>query len=170
MREGIGEEHPFCDSGQNLFILLYLVVWIADSFWLRLSTFLMGSFHWFVRGSLALIFVIVGLYLVQGAHKVVFAEVPSDPKVIDWGVFSYVRHPLYLGVLLIMIGLFFWSLSLLSISIWVGFFFFYERMASYEEEDLIKIFGENYRDYQRRVGKWFPKLLQPNLDNLRNDK
>jgi protein-S-isoprenylcysteine O-methyltransferase Ste14 len=159
MQEGIGEEHPFCDSGQYFFILFYLVAWIADSFWLRWSTFQIGSFNWMVRGSLTLIFIIVGFYLVQGAHKVVFDEAPIDPQVVDWGVFSFVRHPMYLGVLLILIGLFFWSLSLLSICIWVGFFFFYDRMASYEEEDLIRIFGENYRDYQRRVGKWFPKFV-----------
>ena len=159
LHEGIGEEHPSCDSGQNIFIVLYLVAWIADSFWLRWSTFLMGSFHWLLRGSLALMCIIVGVYLVQGAHKVVYDEAPANPQVIDWGVFSIVRHPMYLGVLIIMIGLFFWSFSLISISIWVGFLFFYDRMASYEEEDLIRIFGENYMEYQRRVGKWFPKLV-----------
>ena len=95
----------------------------------------------------------------QCTHKVVFDEAPSNPQVIDWGVFSFVRHPMYLGVLLIMIGLFFWSFSLISICIWGGFFFFYDRMASYEEEDLIRRFGEYYIEYQRRVGKWFPKLV-----------
>jgi protein-S-isoprenylcysteine O-methyltransferase Ste14 len=159
LKEGIGEEHPSCDSGQNLFIAVYLVAWIADSFWLRWSTFLMGSFHWLIRGSLTLICIIVGVYLVQGAHKVVFDEAPADPQVIDWGVFGIVRHPMYLGVLIIMIGLFCWSFSLISISIWVGFLIFYDRMASYEEEDLIRIFGEDYMEYQRRVGKWFPKLV-----------
>ena len=155
LREEIGEEHPFCDTGQNLFILLYIVVWIADSFWLQWSTFLIGSFHWLLRGSIAFISVVVGVYLVQGAHKAVFDEALPDPKVIDWGVFSFVRHPMYLGVLLIMIGLFFWSFSLLSFSIWVGFFFFYDQMASYEEEALIRKFGEDYTEYQRKVGKWF---------------
>ena len=156
LQEGIGEEHPFCDSGQNLFILLFIVVWIADSFWLHWSTFLMSSIHWFIRGSIAFISIILGVYLAQGAHKAVFEEAPSDPQVIDWGVFRFVRHPMYLGVLLIMIGLFFWSFSLISISIWIGFFFFYDRMASYEERSLIRIFGEDYVKHQRNVGKWFP--------------
>ena len=155
----IGEEHPFCDTGQNLFILLYIVVWMVDSFWLHWSTFLIGSFHWLLRGSIAFISVVVGVYLVQGAHKAVFYEELPDPQVIDWGVFSFVRHPMYLGVLLILIGLFFWSLSLLSVCIWVCFFFFYDWMASYEEDDLIRIFGEDYLEYRRKVGKWFPKVF-----------
>ena len=115
--EGIGEEHPLCDSGQNIFILLYIVVWIADSFWLHWSTFLMSSIHWLLRGSIAFISIVLGVYLTQGAHKAVFDTALSDPQVIDWGVFSFVRHPMYLGVLLIMMGLFFWSFSLISIII-----------------------------------------------------
>jgi protein-S-isoprenylcysteine O-methyltransferase Ste14 len=159
MCEGFGLEHRYCDSGQNLFIFLYLVAWAADSFLFHLSIFLMHSIPWFVRGSLTLIFVLLGVYLVRGAHEVVFEEASSDPQVIDWGVFSYVRHPMYLGILLILIGLFFWSFSLLALCIWGGFFFFYNRMATFEEKDLNRIFGDKYQDYQRRVGKWFPKLV-----------
>jgi protein-S-isoprenylcysteine O-methyltransferase Ste14 len=119
----------------------------------------MGYLHWLLRGLIALISLIVGVYLIQGSHKAVFDEAPSEPRVIDRGVFGIVRHPMYLGMLLTMIGLFFWSFSLLSMCIWVGFFFFYDRMADYEEEDLIRLFGEDYKEYQRRVGKWFPKLV-----------
>jgi protein-S-isoprenylcysteine O-methyltransferase Ste14 len=158
VREGIGEEHPFCDSGQNTFILLYLVTWTVDSFWLHLSTVLTGSIHWILRGTLAAISIAVGMYLAQGAHNVVFDKSPSDPRLIDWGVFGIVRHPMYLGVLLVLLGLFLWSLSLLSLSVWICFFFFYDRMASYEEEDLLRIFGEGYEEYRRRVGKWIPVL------------
>ena len=158
MREGIGEEHPYCDSGQNVFILLYLVTWTADSFWLHLSTILTGSIHWILRGTLAVISMAAGIYLAQGAHNVVFDKPPSDPRLIDWGVFGIVRHPMYLGVLLVLLGLFLWSLSLLSLCVWICFFFFYDRMASYEEEDLLRIFGEGYEEYRRRVGKWIPVL------------
>ena len=40
MREGFGEEHPSCDSGQNVFILIFLVAWAADSFWFNFSNFI----------------------------------------------------------------------------------------------------------------------------------
>jgi protein-S-isoprenylcysteine O-methyltransferase Ste14 len=160
MQDRIGGEHPSCDYGQLLFILSYLIVWISDSFWLHYSTYLVGSFHWLLRGSLTLICMGVGIYLALGAHGLIFDEAPSNPVLIDWGVYGIVRHPMYLGVLVILIGLFFWSFSLISISLLVGFFFFYDRMASYEEKDLIRIFGDQYRDYQKRVGKWFPRLVK----------
>jgi protein-S-isoprenylcysteine O-methyltransferase Ste14 len=157
LQERIGEEHPFCDSGQYLFILSYLIVWMSDSFWLHYSTFLIGSFHWLLRGSLTLICIIVGVYFAQGAHELVFDEAHSNPQVIDWGVYGIVRHPMYLGVLLILLGLIFWTFSLTSMSIWLGFFFFYDRMASYEEEDLLRLFGKAYSEYQKKVGKWVPR-------------
>ena len=156
-QERIGEEHPFFDSGQHLFILLYLIVWISDSFWLHYSTFLIGSFHLLLRGSLTLICIIPGVYLVQGAHELIFDETHSNPQFIDWGVYGIVRHPMYLGVLLILLGLFFWTFSLTSMSIWLGFFFFYDQMASYEEEDLLRLFGKAYSEYQIKVGKWVPR-------------
>ena len=159
MRSGFGEEHPYCDAGQNFFILLFIVTWATDTFWLNVSTYLMDYFHWLIRVSLTLIFVTLGIYLGREAHKMVFEEASSSPQVIEQGVFSYVRHPLYLGVLLTMIGLFFWSFSLFTLCVWLGLFIFYNHMATFEEEDLTRILGEKYKKYQRRVGKWFPKVI-----------
>jgi len=31
-------------------------------------------------------------------------------------------------------------------------------MATYEEKDLIRILGEEYTAYQKRVPKWFPGI------------
>jgi protein-S-isoprenylcysteine O-methyltransferase Ste14 len=35
------------------------------------------------------------------------------------------------------------------------FFLLYDRFASFEETKLLQAFGEEYREYQRRVPKWF---------------
>jgi protein-S-isoprenylcysteine O-methyltransferase Ste14 len=35
-----------------------------------------------------------------------------------------------------------------------------DKMATYEEKDLIRILGKEYIAYQKRVPKWCPKLLQ----------
>jgi protein-S-isoprenylcysteine O-methyltransferase Ste14 len=32
-------------------------------------------------------------------------------------------------------------------------------MATYEEKNLVKLLGEQYVSYQKRVSKWIPKLL-----------
>ena len=48
--------------------------------------------------------------------------------------------------------------SLLSLGVWVAFFIFYDKMATYEERDLIRTIGEEYVDYQKQVSKWGLKL------------
>ena len=35
---------------------------------------------------------------------------------------------------------------------------FYEYAATFEEKLLVKQFGQEYRDYQKRVPKWIPGL------------
>jgi protein-S-isoprenylcysteine O-methyltransferase Ste14 len=48
---------------------------------------------------------------------------------------------------------------LISLGLWAGIFLIYNRMAAYEERDLIRIFGREYEDYMRRVPRWFPRLF-----------
>ena len=82
----------------------------------------------------------------------------TQPKFVDSGVYAVVRHPMYLGTPLFCLSFLFISFSLLSIGIWVAFFIFYDKMATYEEKDLVRILGEEYIAYQKRVSKWFPRI------------
>ena len=58
----------------------------------------------------------------------------KEAKVIESGVYGYVRHPIYLGTLLILLGFAIATLSILSLIVWVAFFTFLDRMATYEEK------------------------------------
>jgi protein-S-isoprenylcysteine O-methyltransferase Ste14 len=63
---------------------------------------------------------------------------------------------MYLGTLLSCLAFIFISISLVSIAIWIAFFVFYDRMATYEEKSLIEILGEPYTAYRKQVSKWLP--------------
>jgi protein-S-isoprenylcysteine O-methyltransferase Ste14 len=80
----------------------------------------------------------------------------KELKVIDSGVYGWVRHPMYLGGLLVFLGFAIATLSLLSLAVWIAFFVFLDRMATYEEKDLTRMLGQQYVEYQRRVHKWIP--------------
>jgi len=43
----------------------------------------------------------------------------------------------------------------------VGIFVFYNYIAGYEEKLLEMRFGDQFRDYRRRTGKWFPRVRKP---------
>jgi protein-S-isoprenylcysteine O-methyltransferase Ste14 len=86
----------------------------------------------------------------------------GEPKFITSGVYAWVRHPMYLGSLLVLLVFFFATLSLLSLLVWVGLFVFCDRMATYEERDLYGILGEQYLNYQKQVPKWLMHIRRGN--------
>ncbi len=152
-------EHPYCDSLQLVMVTLFFVVWGLDSFVFNYSTLLAELVPLALRLFLALLSSSFGVYLSAKSLKLVFGE-EAEPKLIKSGVYSWVRHPLYLGTLMFCLGFFLASLSLLSLGVWIVFFLFYDKMTTYEEEDLIRILGEEYIAYQKRVPKWIPRPLR----------
>jgi len=158
MKEKNGE-HPFGDIGQLILLCLFLVVWITDSFFLRKSTYLSEHFPVFIRLIILALSFITAVYLFKSGHVVVQDDKRSD-GILSTGAFFYVRHPLYLASILFYFGLSVSTASLLSFSMLVMIFVFYDYIASYEEKLLIKRFGEEYTRYKKRTGKWVPRILK----------
>jgi protein-S-isoprenylcysteine O-methyltransferase Ste14 len=155
---GLGSEHPYCDRIQNVMIILYLVVWGADSLILNYSTLLSGLIPISVRIILSIFSLAIGAYFLLRSHGLALHEAGSRPKLADSGVYSLVRHPMYLGTLVFFLGFFFAIPSLFSLIILIVFSVFYDKMATHEENDLIRILGADYAAYQCRVPKWFPRF------------
>lgn len=162
----MGAEHPLNDKVQAVFLVVYFGVWGFDSFVFRFSTALAGMVPVFVRLPLGILSFVVGIYLVGKSEAAVFGRTLvgriGKPKFITSGVYAWVRHPLYLGSLLVLLGFFFATLSFLSLLVWIGLFVFYDRMATYEEQDLIRIVGEQYLNYQKQVPKWLMHIRRGN--------
>ena len=79
-------------------------------------------------------------------------------KLIFRGLYAYVRNPMILGVLTVLIGE---SITILSLNIliWTVIFFIANTLyfIIYEEPNLEKRFGDEYREYKRNVNRWFPR-------------
>jgi protein-S-isoprenylcysteine O-methyltransferase Ste14 len=156
--EELGAELPYAHLLHAVMPILFSVIWGLDSFVYEFSTVLAAFIPLLVRLGLAGVSLGMAFLLMWLSHKTLFHEIRDPPKVLDTGVFAFVRHPMYVGVLLIYVGFIFSTLSLISSAVFVGVFFVYDRMATYEEKDLMRMFGEAYSDYQRRVPKWFPRV------------
>jgi protein-S-isoprenylcysteine O-methyltransferase Ste14 len=156
MKEKNGE-HPFGDAGQLISLGLFLAVWTGDSFFLHLSTFVPVYVPLYFRLVILGLMLITAIYLFKSGHIVVGHERKPD-KVITSGVFKYVRHPLYLASILTYFGLSISTLSLLSLALSVGIFFYHNYLASYEEKLLESRFEVEYRKYKEKTGKWIPKI------------
>jgi protein-S-isoprenylcysteine O-methyltransferase Ste14 len=85
---------------------------------------------------------------------------PVDPPkhLVVRGLYRYVRNPMYVSVLTILIGeaIFFMSAQLL-IEAGVFFVLAYLFVAGYEEPTLRRKFGESYERYLQTVGRWIPR-------------
>jgi protein-S-isoprenylcysteine O-methyltransferase Ste14 len=150
-------EHPRGDTGQLILFVLFLAVWIADSFVLHFSTFPAKAVPLGVRGLLAgFLFLAAGI-LVYRSHGVLHIP-PGGKRLWTSGVFAHVRHPMYLAACLAYIGLALWTLSLASLAVTAAIIPFYDHIAGYEERFLERLFGREYTDYKARVPKWIPRL------------
>jgi len=86
---------------------------------------------------------------------------PFDPpkELVVSGLYNYVRNPMYIGVLLMLVAHFLWF-GYWSLLIYTGFFFlaFHLFVLNYEEPTLKKKFGRSYTNYMKRVPRWIPKF------------
>lgn len=80
-------------------------------------------------------------------------------QLISNGPFAIVRNPLYIGNLLICMGLVLFSGAVWFLPLFLCLFFFqYHPIVLWEEENLLSKFGSEYREYLERVPRWFPDL------------
>ena len=155
-REDLTGEHRLGDTLQLILLLLFLAIWILDSFVLGFSTFLVESIPWYVRLLAGVPVLVLASYLARAGLKAVFGNPQETPHVITRGVFSLVRHPIYLGAILFYVGLVCLTLSLASAALLVIIIPFYRFISRFEEKLLTERFGDEYRDYMRQVPMLFP--------------
>ncbi len=92
---------------------------------------------------------------VRGQHAVSWA-MPEDHQIITEPPYSRVRHPSYLGYMLMIVGMTVSWGNVVTLIPWLaipGYYF----VSLYEESMLIEQFGEEYREYMRRVNGFIPR-------------
>jgi len=164
MKERRGE-HPFGDAGQLILAVIYLVVWGCDTFVFHWSTFLKAGVPEWIRDTLMALAAFGAVALFVGGRTVISGARPDH--VVDSGPFHFVRHPLYLAALLGYFAFAVSSLSLIALALIIPVFFFYDFIAGYEQKLLEEKFGDAYRDYEARTGKWLPGLGRGRTEAVR---
>jgi protein-S-isoprenylcysteine O-methyltransferase Ste14 len=97
----------------------------------------------------------------------------GENKLITYGPFNYVRHPLYATLLITLPPLMIiWSADILFIMPWVVMFIIAHYVVSLEERGLVKTFGEDYKRFQKYVPALLPykgaggKRYREHSDNI----
>jgi protein-S-isoprenylcysteine O-methyltransferase Ste14 len=147
------EEHPIGDAGQVIFAALFLIVWVADSFVLKITTFPAAYLHVSVRLLLGVLITGLGFALLR-SHTDGYIKLGTS--VVREGPYRFIRHPIYMSVLLILLGLAVSTLSVAGMVVWSLFFGFYDYISAYEESVLSEKFGKEYTDYMQETPRWIP--------------
>jgi protein-S-isoprenylcysteine O-methyltransferase Ste14 len=83
----------------------------------------------------------------------------KQKQLVKTGLYAYVRHPLYFGIILMLVGALIF-LPTYSMMIFVIISLLYLPIGvKLEEQKLVKEFGEQYISYQREVKMLFPFLF-----------
>jgi len=157
-REDLTGEHKVGDAGQLAFAILFFAVWIVDSFFLKYTTIFDQYVPLYVKIPLAVIILGLSVYLAKAGLNIVFGEKRKEPGVIRKGVFGYVRHPVYLGEILLYLGLLILSISLAAAAVWIAASVFLHFISRYEEKLLVERFGVEYEKYMKEVRMWIPRI------------
>lgn len=83
------------------------------------------------------------------------------------GIYSIIRHPLYLGNYLMWIGIVFFTYNLYFVLIVsLGYWLYYERIMFAEERFLEKKFGDDYLNWSREAPAFVPAFRKYKKSNI----
>ena len=108
------------------------------------------------------VIILTGMLLIIFGWRKIFR---AKNQLVTTGIYSYVRHPQYLGFLLITLGMNVLWVTFSTLLLWPVLAFLYYRLAKEEDKQMEKKFGEEFLKYKNNVPTFIPKL-QKTLENI----
>jgi protein-S-isoprenylcysteine O-methyltransferase Ste14 len=140
----------------GIFPLFYLLLFIPspEIFSNPITAFLIGLCVT-LTGQIIRVVTIGLVYIIRGGKdRRIYAE-----DLVTTGIFSHCRNPLYVGNILILVGLGIASNSIIFNCIATPLFlFFWQAIVLAEENYLRDKFGTQYDAYCSKVNRWLPNL------------
>ena len=120
----------FSLNGINIFALIFLII--------------------------AAIIIILSMYKFKKIKTTISPLRPNKTSsLVNSGIYAYTRNPMYLGLLLMLFSTALFLKNLISFLIIPLFILFITKNQILpEEESLENIFGEEYKNYKKKVRRW----------------
>lgn len=111
-----------------------------------------GPFH-----ILSFVFIGAGFGMISAGWKVLYAAQRAG-QLATGGVYAYVRHPQYIGFVLVMFGFLLQWPTILTLAMFPVLVAMYVHLAREEECETLKQFGDAYRRYMTQTPGYFPRI------------
>ena len=106
---------------------------------------------------LGYMFLFVGAsMLIKGWREVYVAS--REGRLAQEGLYGKVRHPQYVGIIIALFGQIIHWPTIITVTLFPVIVAAYVVLARKEERRMLEQFGETYREYQRRVPMFIPRL------------
>jgi methanethiol S-methyltransferase len=100
-----------------------------------------------------------GILIIAGwarIHNDYWSREEGEGRLVQNGLYRYIRHPQYAGFLLIALGVLFEWATIPLIILWPVLVILYYRLARCEEYEMEEQFGAQWRDYRAKTGMFIP--------------
>ena len=114
------------------------------------------------------VLILGGFWLIGAAWKVLY-EAHKGGRLATSGAYAHVRHPQYMGFIVIMTGFVFQWPTLVTLVLFPVMLVVYRRLAIREERDVRAEFGAAYDRWAAVTPRFIPRLRQLRIGPTSND-
>ena len=158
-RENGNSEHQGLEPKDFLFVgiqVVLFVLYVLEFNLLRVHAHAIISGTGLIAFILGALVVIIAL-LQLNTNLSPFPSPKASTTLIKTGLYKFIRHPIYTGILLTAFGFALYTESLYKIIISLGLYFLFYYKSKYEEERLSQTFS-GYKRYKESTGRFFPRF------------
>ncbi len=135
-----------------------------------LALILFNAEHWFqdpfsVLQAISWLLIIASVVIVSSGFYMLRRfgkpkDVIDDTAVlVTWGIYKYIRHPLYSSLMLLALGAFLKDISLVSFALVLVASALPVAMTKVEEKENIRKFGDGYSKYIKKTKMFIPFII-----------
>lgn len=140
--------------------IVSIVLYMLAIPWISRSQVVMPSWlRWLgVAGAMSSVLLVAWIHRTLGRQYAAELAIQKDHGLVTTGPYARTRHPMYTAL-----NMFSFSLALTTSNLLVIFFAIlvivpFPWIARMEEKMLLETFVEDYREYMRRTGRFFPRI------------
>lgn len=90
-----------------------------------------------------------------------FPTPKTGSQLIQTGLYKFIRHPIYTGILISLFGYSIYSSSIFRLVLTLSLYALFIIKTRYEEKLLLERY-DDYASYRKRTGRFFPKVFNKN--------